>query len=244
MLRTRAVVVGKPRPERQQEQQQSSPSQQKQPVEILLPERVAADYGLYTWPCAARLAELLWSQPAGHLNGKMVLELGAGTGLPGLVAARLGAAGVVLSDRARDAAVLDNMRLAVQMNNLQQTVNVVGINWGEFSPAVVTMSPPDIILAADCFYDREDYDALLATMVFFLEQKRSTAYTLTAYQHRTGPEALMRACGRWGLHCEAVGVEALDDKRLLDADADDLPSDSAHEHISVFRISFTKVGQA
>ena len=47
-------------------------------------------YGVVLWPAAIALAhDLLWR--ADGLRGRRVLELGAGTGLPGIVAASLGA---------------------------------------------------------------------------------------------------------------------------------------------------------
>ncbi len=55
----------------------------------------ARPYGLVLWPAAIALAHEVASRP---LAGKRVLELGAGTGLPGVVAATLGAS-VVQTDR-------------------------------------------------------------------------------------------------------------------------------------------------
>lgn len=54
-------------------------------------------YGVALWPAAIALAHDLVSRAA-DLRGKRVLELGAGTGLPGIVAASLGAR-VVQTDR-------------------------------------------------------------------------------------------------------------------------------------------------
>ena len=56
-------------------------------------------YGVALWPAAIALAHELASR-AGELRGTRVLELGAGTGLPGIVAASLGAR-VVQTDRQR-----------------------------------------------------------------------------------------------------------------------------------------------
>ncbi|MBC8136018.1 MAG: 50S ribosomal protein L11 methyltransferase [Fibrella sp.] len=56
-------------------------------------------YGIALWPAAVALAhELAALATEGALAGKRVLELGAGTGLPGIVAAALGAAAVVQTD--------------------------------------------------------------------------------------------------------------------------------------------------
>jgi methyltransferase-like protein 23 len=58
-------------------------------------EQLAVPYGLVLWPAAIALAHEIASRPMG---GMRVLELGAGTGLPGIVAASLGAR-VVQTDR-------------------------------------------------------------------------------------------------------------------------------------------------
>ncbi|MBO0699038.1 MAG: 50S ribosomal protein L11 methyltransferase [Zavarzinella sp.] len=54
-------------------------------------------YGVVLWPAAIALAHEIATRPA-EFRGRSVLELGAGTGLPGIVAASLGAR-VVQTDR-------------------------------------------------------------------------------------------------------------------------------------------------
>jgi methyltransferase-like protein 23 len=54
-------------------------------------------YGVVLWPAAIALAHEIVTRAA-EFRGKSVLELGAGTGLPGIVAAALGAS-VVQTDR-------------------------------------------------------------------------------------------------------------------------------------------------
>lgn len=56
-----------------------------------------APYGVVLWPAAIALAHEIATRAA-EFRGKTVLELGAGTGLPGIVAASLGAT-VVQTDR-------------------------------------------------------------------------------------------------------------------------------------------------
>src|SRR3954463_5206823 len=54
-------------------------------------------YGVALWPSAIALAHEILAR-AGEISGRTVLELGAGTGLPGIVAASLGGR-VVQTDR-------------------------------------------------------------------------------------------------------------------------------------------------
>ena len=64
---------------------------------FLSEERTRLPYGVVLWPAAIALAHDVASR-AEALHGRRVLELGAGTGLPGIVAASLGAR-VVQTDR-------------------------------------------------------------------------------------------------------------------------------------------------
>ena len=65
---------------------------------FLSEERNRHAYGVALWPASIALAHDVIAR-AGDVRGKTVLELGAGTGLPGIVAASLGAARVVQTDR-------------------------------------------------------------------------------------------------------------------------------------------------
>lgn len=99
----------------------------------------------------------------GEVAGRSVLELGAGTGLAGLACALCGARGVALSDGGRAFPhVLDNLRRVVELNAARRLaagaeamcpVRVADVGWGRFTPELLHMDPPDVILAADCLYD-------------------------------------------------------------------------------------------
>jgi methyltransferase-like protein 23 len=66
-------------------------------VEFLRDRRELLPYGVVLWPAAIALAHDVAARADGF-HGRRVLELGAGTGLPGIVAASLGA-NVVQTDR-------------------------------------------------------------------------------------------------------------------------------------------------
>lgn len=85
-----------------------------------------------------------------------MLQLGAGTALAGLVAAKCGAKFVTLTDHAEKHETLTNclqtVQLNIELNGLEgDNVRVVGLIWGHLNPA--SLWPCDIMIAADCFYD-------------------------------------------------------------------------------------------
>ena len=93
-----------------------------------------------TWEAALCLG--LWLDRV-LVKGKRVLELGAGTGLLSLLAARQGAASVTATDI--DEAALDRLRKAAARNNLD--VDCRRHVWGDDTETLG--GPFDIVLAAD-----------------------------------------------------------------------------------------------
>jgi nicotinamide N-methyltransferase len=71
-------------------------------------------WGHHLWNAAIAFASYLDSND-GSISDKFVLELGAGGGLPGIVAAQNGATKVVLTDYP-DAALIENLTYNVQQN--------------------------------------------------------------------------------------------------------------------------------
>jgi predicted nicotinamide N-methyase len=99
------------------------------------------------------------------------MQLGAGTAVPGIVAAICGA-NVILSDREGNPRLQDNLRKTCEINNIPVVgraqssgslpgvggvrgvvSSIMALSWGVFSPEVLQLAPQDIILASDCFYD-------------------------------------------------------------------------------------------
>ncbi|CAM9466224.1 unnamed protein product, partial [Hapterophycus canaliculatus] len=89
---------------------------QRDAVRVVVHEVLSEDFGLFTWPSGVVLACLVWARRR-EFAGVRVVEIGAGTALPGLLAAKLGAS-VVLTDREGAPWVLENMRGAVAANGL------------------------------------------------------------------------------------------------------------------------------
>ena len=103
----------------------------------------------FTWPCARVLAHWVLSERA-WLAGKTVLELGAGTALPGLVAAFCGAR-VTLTDQ--DEAALRAARASAALNGL--SCAYVPLAWGDWA-ALAAQPSADLVLGSDVLYERDD----------------------------------------------------------------------------------------
>lgn len=98
-------------------------------------------YGIVLWPAAIALAHEIAARPVG---GARVLELGAGTGLPGIVAASLGAR-VVQTDR--QAVALFVCKKNAERNGVT-TIEHRSADWTAWDDR----DPYDYILGADILY--------------------------------------------------------------------------------------------
>ncbi|XP_071815020.1 histone-arginine methyltransferase METTL23-like [Apostichopus japonicus] len=178
-------------------QASSTEDTNREDVEVLIPEVLDPSYGMYVWPCAAVLAQFIWFHQD-DVDSKQVLEIGAGTSLPGIVAAKLGAS-VTLTDDIRQPKCLDNCRKSCEANNIE-TVNTLAISWGIFTPSMVTLPPQDILLASDCFYDSKDFEDVIATIKFFMEKNNSCECWVT-YQQRSADRSIEYLLQKWNLSC-------------------------------------------
>jgi methyltransferase-like protein 23 len=99
-------------------------------------------YGVVLWPAAIALAHDLASR---SLEGKRVLELGAGTGLPGIVAATLGAR-VVQTDRQEVALYIS--KLNAERNGVASAIELREADW----TAWTDRDAYDLIIGSDIIY--------------------------------------------------------------------------------------------
>ncbi|EOA35688.1 hypothetical protein CARUB_v10020915mg [Capsella rubella] len=164
-------------------------------VSVSVIENMKEEYGLFVWPCSVILAEYVW-QHRSRFHGSSVLELGAGTSLPGLVAAKVGA-NVILTDDATKPEVLDNMRRVCELNKLN--CNVMGLTWGVWDAPIFDLRP-NIILGADVLYDSSAFDDLFATVSFLLQNSPDAVF-ITTYHNRSGHHLIEFLMVKWGLKC-------------------------------------------
>mmetsp|Transcript_6493 Transcript_6493/g.8254 ORF Transcript_6493/g.8254 Transcript_6493/m.8254 type:complete len:313 (-) Transcript_6493:524-1462(-) len=149
--------------------------------------------GLIVWDGSIVLAKFLEHNFAfPQLQGKKVLELGAGTGLVGLAAAFLGAENVFLTDLEY---TLQNMRANADLNkpNTRNHVDVYELDWLKVSgrnksedddaiKVLRNLSDCDMILAADVVWVEELILPLVASIDKILTSK-ATMYM--SYQSRS-----------------------------------------------------------
>ncbi|KAK2536572.1 Vcpkmt [Columba livia] len=126
---------------------------------LRLEQRARGGVGCVVWDAALVLAKFLetGSCPLAHRH---VLELGAGTGAVGIMAATLGA-DVTVTDLEE---LQELLRVNIENNKhlVTGSVRAKVLKWGEdvteFQP------PPDYILMADCIYYEESLEPLLKTL--------------------------------------------------------------------------------
>ncbi|KAK2052276.1 hypothetical protein LY76DRAFT_555958 [Colletotrichum caudatum] len=125
--------------------------------------------GLRTWEAALHLGQYLCANRQ-TVQGKRVLELGAGTGyLAVLCAKHLAASHVVASDGSDD--VINNLPESLFLNDLQESslVRPMELRWGHAMVGTEDQrwnngEAVDVVIGADITYDQSVIPALIATL--------------------------------------------------------------------------------
>lgn len=116
----------------------------------------------------------MWQRPE-LVRGKRVLELGAGTGICSITAAKLGAARCVATDG--DAEVVALLDKNVQVNDAQAQVSAHSLFWGDAASTGALLSEvpdafrsADVVLAGDVLYKSELLPLLFTTVAQVLSE--------------------------------------------------------------------------
>lgn len=154
------------------------------------------------------LAWFLWENRV-ELVGKNVLEIGSGTSLPGILAAKCGAK-VTLSDSATLPKSLAHVRRSCDLNNLivNQHIRVLGITWGLFLNNINAIGPVDLILGSDCFYEPSVFEDILVTVSYLLDKNPGTKFLCT-YQERSSDWSIEHILLKWNLQCQIHNINNL-----------------------------------
>ena len=192
-----------------------------------------AEYAFFTWPSSPVLAQYLFFN-ASWFRDKTILELGCGTCLPGITAAKIKCRRVVLADKFSTQESKDLVQSNLKENDIsyswldsshswldschfeddkQTQVLLTKIIWGNlFDEGCPVMgfncdSKFDCIIASDCFYDESDFESILCTVNFLLRFRcRPGAFLLTSYQERHSDWDISCLLDRWGLQRESLSL--------------------------------------
>jgi nicotinamide N-methyltransferase len=133
--------------------------------------------GHLLWNAGQVVAQYLEDNANQLLQGKTVLELGAGAGLPSLVASILGAKQVVVTDYPDDELIV-NLRHNIDHNlTVQDMSNIVaeGFLWGSSADPLRTHledgdSSFDVLVLADILFNHSEHNKLLETVAECLKK--------------------------------------------------------------------------
>lgn len=166
--------------------------------------------GLRTWEAALLLGSFLASEKGQDLiQGKNILELGAGTGMLSILCAKhLGISGVIATDG--DEAVVDAIKTNAFLNEedgaapFQGLIRTAALKWGRYIQASAFaedygLEAPDVVLGADVVsqprklpqrapayfsvcqtYDQTGIPSLVSTMRDFLDMKPAAQVIIAA----------------------------------------------------------------
>lgn len=172
-------------------------------------EYINPSYGMYVWPSSPVLAQFVWHN-RNFIKDKTILEIGAGTALPGLTAAKCGAH-VYLTDNAFSPNCFELCRDNVKANNLKESNNlkIFSLTWGRFCPNILTLDNIDIILGSDCFYDPAIFEDILVTISFIFSKYPKAKFWFT-YQERSGDWTISHLLKKWELSCRNIPLNSFD----------------------------------
>lgn len=159
------------------------------------------------WEAGACLAEYLM-QHSDCVRGRRVIELGAGVGLTGLIAAAIGAESVHMTDYTD--ATLENLSYNVSINNKwladrgidTGAVSIGNLEWGEYAEHDCCSHPADVLIAADVVYTVQCIPDLVATVSKFLSSgDTKLALFATTYRNRSTFALFERELGKKHISC-------------------------------------------
>lgn len=176
--------------------------------QLLLP-----GYSFYTWPAAKILAWFLWIHRENFI-GKRILEIGCGTALPGILAAKFGA-DVILSDSSTLPNSLKHAKRCCEVNELVpgKDIEVIGLTWGIFLKSAFDIGELDYVIASDCFYDPSVFEDVLVTVAFLLDATSnlsSPTRFLFTYQERSSDWSIDPLLRKFNLQCSTVSLESIE----------------------------------
>ncbi|KAL9951975.1 hypothetical protein ACROYT_G044738 [Oculina patagonica] len=139
------------------------------------------DESCVVWDAALVLAKYLQARhycSKERLDNKRVIELGAGTGVVGLIAATCGAH--VCCTDLTEVVPLITLNGEINKHMITGTFKANSLKWGQDVSAI--QPSPDLLLVADCIYYEESLEPLVATLCDLSDVNTTV---LISYEERT-----------------------------------------------------------
>jgi predicted nicotinamide N-methyase len=144
--------------------------------------------GWLVWPVAEQLCKYLIDSPA-LVEGKAVLELGAGTGLVGLVCCFMGARKVILTDLPEALPLCSqNLDLNRCVMSDECVVYTRKLSWGDdedVSKVLTEAGSIDLIIGSDIVYHQSE-EALTSLVKTISAASNPSTVVIIAYEDREG----------------------------------------------------------
>ncbi|EFQ97662.1 Nnt1p [Nannizzia gypsea CBS 118893] len=150
-------------------------------------------YGYLLWNAARTISNFLEENASEWVEGKDILELGAGAGLPSIICAIMGAKTAVVTDYP-DWDLVDNMQINASacekfIKKQPSPLYVEGYKWGDSTDRICSfLDLPsagfDVLILADVIYNHPQHHSLIESVKMTLKRsKTSVAFVVfTPYQ--------------------------------------------------------------
>ncbi|UXI14510.1 tRNA methyltransferase [Sarcoptes scabiei] len=144
-------------------------------IEIEIFENISDKYSSIIWPSTSLLCQFIfdnkdWFQP------KTLLELGSGTGLCGIFAAKI-CSKVILTDQ--ESCDFDLMKKNIQRNGVEKNCFIFSLEWGNMNRLAEILAsneyPIDCIIGSDLCYDESQFENLFLTVAYLMKALKSSS---------------------------------------------------------------------
>lgn len=142
--------------------------------------KIPFPYWSQVWPAAKALAQAILNNP-GYTDGKNVLELGAGLGLPSLVAARNARSVLCTDSEAEAVSITKQSADHAALKNFHAEV----LDWKHLS----NTHEADVLLLSDVSYNPASFASLLKTIQAFFQ--KGTTVLLSTPQRLVAKELVV-----------------------------------------------------
>ncbi len=178
-------------------------------LEASVNELVSEELQSFVWPCGLLMSCYFMHNKA-VFKDKVILEIGAGVGLPSIVAGKLGASKCIITDRADEEKVITNIKKNISDNELDKVCAAFPVNWGhniveDLAKITEETHVIDYLIGSDVFYTTEAFDEILLTYAALLKTNPSMIF-YTTYQQRSVNRSIVPYLDQFNLQATLIPI--------------------------------------